>query len=491
MRYFSTRNSKTANLASEAILQGIAEDGGLFVDPQIRTRKVDLKSLLPCNYEQLANAILPIFLPDYSASDIEACVKHAYGSSFEHPDITPIVKVGTDYVLELFHGPTAAFKDVALSILPHFLTTAKEHLKDEREVIILTATSGDTGKAALAGFQDIPNTKIIVFYPKYGVSTIQEWQMITSKGNNVIVVGIEGDFDDAQRGVKEIFAKQLSNQKVQLSSANSINIGRLIPQVIYYFHSYLTLCRNHEITMHDLVNFAVPTGNFGNILAAYYAKLLGLPIHKLICASNQNHVLYDFIKTGQYNRNHSLHKTISPSMDILVSSNLERFLFELSDHDYSYISQLMNQLQSTGQYQVTDHLHNKIQDVLYPFYSNDEATKTAIRECFLSHQYLMDPHTAIAYQAAKDYQLQAESKIPTVIVSTASPFKFASDVYKALFGEGEHNDPFELMELLAFKTNTKIPASLAHLKDNQILHRDVIPADQMEIFVRTLLEERR
>lgn len=489
MRYFSTRNKQKEYTASEAILQGIAEDGGLFVDPSIRSKQIPLESLLTCSYQELANAIFPLFLSDFSSAAISACVQLAYIDTFEDAAIAPIKKVGTDYVLELYHGPTAAFKDMALAILPHLLTKAKENLQDKREVVILTATSGDTGKAALAGFQDIPNTKIIVFYPKHGVSAIQEWQMITSEGSNVIVCGIEGDFDDAQRGVKEIFAKQLSNDHVQLSSANSINIGRLIPQVVYYFHAYLELCRKKEIALHDPVNFAVPTGNFGNILAAYYAKLLGLPIHKLICASNQNNVLYDFIQTGHYNRNQPLHQTISPSMDILVSSNLERFLYEITNQDHQYIKELMEELQVTGQYQIHETLQRHMQEVLYPSFCNDETTRKTIQECFSEHAYLLDPHTAIAYHAAKQYQKEYGHASPTIIVSTASPFKFAQDVYEALFESSDSLDSFAIMEQLARDTNTVIPRSLSHLKDRQVRHQDVIPASQMEAYVRAILNK--
>ena len=400
--YKSTRNAEHTATASEAILKGLAEDGGLFVPVQIPKLDVTMEELKTMSYQETAYAVMKQFLTDFTEEELKGCIARAYDSKFDTEVIAPLVKVGDTYHLELFHGATIAFKDMALSILPHLLTTAAKKNQVKNEIVILTATSGDTGKAALAGFADVPGTKIIVFYPKNGVSRVQELQMVTQKGENTSVVAIHGNFDNAQSGVKALFEdkeleKELSEAGYQFSSANSINIGRLVPQIVYYVYAYAKLLENEEIADGEELNVTVPTGNFGNILAAYYAKQMGVPIGKLICASNENKVLFDFFQTGTYDRNRKFVLTSSPSMDILISSNLERLIYTISGQDAKKDSELMEQLKENGKYEITAEMKEKLKDFAGG-YATEEETKAAIHEVYKKTGYVMDTHTAVASQ---------------------------------------------------------------------------------------------
>ena len=491
--YESTRNFELKAAASEAVLKGIAEDGGLFVMRNLGERKVNIHSLVGKNYMEIAEVILGILLDDFPKDILKECIKKSYTDKFSTEEITPLVRVGQNYVTELFHGPTSAFKDVALSILPHLMTAAYEMNGINSEIIILTATSGDTGKAALEGFKDVKGTRIIVFYPEGGVSQIQETQMVTQEGNNTFVCAIEGNFDDAQTGVKKIFAnenfiKEMAAKNKILSSANSINIGRLVPQVVYYFVPYMKLVEQGIIEMGDKVNFAVPTGNFGNILAGYYAKILGLPVNKLICASNENNVLYDFIRRGVYDKNRDFHKTISPSMDILVSSNLERLLYYLSGKDNQIVKDYMEKLNASGIYEITDEMAEKLREDFYGGCVFKEDAQKTIKETFNKYGYLLDTHTAVAYKALEDYKTDTEDDTVSVVLATASPFKFAKSVYSSLFGEID-DDEFVLMEELSDKTKIKIPENLRVLQYKKLRHFEVRSVDEMEDFVISALNE--
>ncbi|NLJ57766.1 MAG: threonine synthase [Tissierellia bacterium] len=485
--YESTRNSKITATASEAVLKGIADDGGLYVLRNLEEKKVQINELQGKSYKEIAEIILKIMLNDFPQDKIKACVKNAYRDKFSKEEITPVVKVGDSYVLELFHGPTSAFKDVALSILPHLMTTAYQMNNMEGEVIILTATSGDTGKAALEGFKDVEGTKILVFYPEGGVSQVQKTQMVTQEGNNTFVCAIKGNFDDAQTGVKEIFSNEKLNKELKaknrvLSSANSINVGRLVPQIVYYFYSYMKLVEKAAINIGDKVNFAVPTGNFGNILAGYYAKVLGLPVNKLICASNENNVLYDFINTGVYNRNREFHKTISPSMDILVSSNLERLLYYLSGKNNSMVRDFMESLKSTGRYTITDEMLKELKEDFYGGFVEKEYAEKTIKETFEKYGYLLDTHTAVAYKTMEDYRKETGDGTANIVLSTASPYKFSKSVYESLYGSA-NEDEFELMENLSQKTKVKVPANLNNLKNKEVKHSQVCNVNKMEEYV--------
>lgn len=487
MRYISTRNKETSIRSSQAIIQGISKDGGLFVPDEIP--EVSLEELKGLDYKELAFKILKVFLTDFEDADLKECIENAYDDKFDTDIIAPLVKVGDDYCLELYHGPTLAFKDMALSILPYLLKKSLKINNIEEEVVILTATSGDTGKAALEGFANVDGIKILVFFPEDGVSKIQKLQMKTQEGANTFVVGINGNFDDAQSGVKEIFndkdfVEELKKNNYILSSANSINIGRLIPQVVYYFYSYLTLVDNDEIKMGNKINFAVPTGNFGNILAAYYAKNMGLPINKLICASNENKVLTDFFNTGIYDKRRELVLTTSPSMDILISSNLERLLHHLDKDGEGVTPSAMEQLSKNGYYEVEK---ERLDEFYGAFAAEDEVAET-INKVYEEYNYLFDTHTAVAYRVNKDYQKKTKDNTKTVIVSTASPYKFASTVAQSIGIDVEKIDEFEIIDGISEKTGLGIPESLNDLKTKEIIHNNTCNKEEMKEVIEGFLK---
>lgn len=486
--YESTRNSNIKSTASEAVLKGIADDGGLYIMRELEGKKVDIEKLQGKSYKEMAEIVLELMLDDFSKEKIKDCVEKAYTNKFSAKEITPVVKVGQCFITELFYGPTSAFKDVALSILPHLMTTSYEMNDMKGEVIILTATSGDTGKAALEGFKDVKGTKIIVFYPDGGVSQVQKSQMVTQDGLNTYVCAIRGNFDDAQTGVKKIFTNKglindLAKENKVFSSANSINIGRLIPQLVYYFYSYISLVENGTIKLNDKINFSVPTGNFGNILAGYYAKMLGLPINKLICASNENNVLYDFIKTGIYDRNRTFYKTISPSMDILVSSNLERLLYFLSGRNNEFVKECMDNLNTEGKYEINMEMKQILDSQFYAECIYKEDTQKTIRETYEKHGYLLDTHTAVAFKALENYKNETGDNSVSVVLSTASPFKFSKSVYDSLFGTSE-SDEFKIMHELSEKTGVKIPENLKGLENKQVRHEKICEINEMEEYLR-------
>ncbi len=478
MRYHSTRNDQNFVDSAEAVLEGLAPDGGLYMPQQIPA--LDWKQLLKGSSQEISCAILSALLPDIP--NMPRLVANAYTGKFETEDLTPSVSVGDSTVLELFRGPTSAFKDVALSMLPQLLTAAKREKGVAEDIMILTATSGDTGKAALVGFRDVPGVRICVFYPYGGVSQVQRAQMVTQEGNNVAVCAVRGNFDDAQTGVKQIFtAFQGKKLPFRLSSANSINIGRLAPQVMYYFRAYKDLLAAGKIKLGDKVNFSVPTGNFGDILAGYLAKKMGLPVGTLICASNANNVLTDFIRTGTYDRRRPLLKTTSPSMDILVSSNLERLLYLLSG-DTKLVASLMKQLKEEGAYTVPDALKAAIQKEFWAAYCDDARAAEIIGRVYREQHYLCDPHTASGFAAAEDYRNETGDLTPMVILSTASPYKFPAAVLSAIGGD-TGGDEFEQMERLQQMTGVPIPAPLASLKGKKELHTDVIEKEAMSAYV--------
>ena len=478
MRYHSTRNDQNFVDSAEAVLEGLAPDGGLYMPQQIPA--LDWKQLLKGSSQEISCAILSALLPDIP--NMPRLVANAYTGKFETEDLTPSVSVGDSTVLELFRGPTSAFKDVALSMLPQLLTAAKREKGVAEDIMILTATSGDTGKAALVGFRDVPGVRICVFYPYGGVSQVQRAQMVTQEGNNVAVCAVRGNFDDAQTGVKQIFtAFQGKKLPFRLSSANSINIGRLAPQVMYYFRAYKDLLAAGKIKLGDKVNFSVPTGNFGDILAGYLAKKMGLPVGTLICASNANNVLTDFIRTGTYDRRRPLLKTTSPSMDILVSSNLERLLYLLSG-DTKLVASLMKQLKEEGAYTVPDALKAAIQKEFWAAYCDDARAAEIIGRVYREQHYLCDPHTASGFAAAEDYRNETGDHAPMVILSTASPYKFPAAVLSAIGGD-TGGDEFEQMERLQQMTGVPIPAPLASLKGKKELHTDVIEKEAMSTYV--------
>ncbi len=479
MLYHSTRNSSICVDSAQAVLEGLAPDGGLYMPEYLPD--FDWKKCLQGNSLDMAAQILSALLPDIP--DMGRLVRNAYVGKFETEDLTPLVGVGPFSVLELFRGPTSAFKDVALRMLPQLLTQAKEICGVKEDIMILTATSGDTGKAALAGFQDVPGVRITVFYPDGGVSKVQRAQMVTQEGENVTVSAVRGNFDDAQTGVKNIFAAcQGKELPFRLSSANSINIGRLAPQVMYYFKAYRDLLDDGTIRMGDEVNFSVPTGNFGDILAGYLAKQLGLPVGMLICASNANKVLTDFIRCGTYDRRRPLHKTDSPSMDILVSSNLERLLYLLSGCDTKLVARLMKELNTQGVYTVPEYLKTSIQRGFWADFAGDETTGETIRRVWEQHRYLMDTHTAIGWYAAESYVNQTGDKRPMVVLSTASPFKFPAAVLSAIGGDCS-GDEFDQLEQLSSLTGISAPESLATLRGKEERHTGVIEKEAMLDFV--------
>ena len=481
MNYQSTRNHRLQASSAAAVLEGIAADGGLYIRDDLSTMNFDWKGLLGENSLTMSARILSALLPDIP--DMETLVKQGYEGKFETDELTPLAQVGDRYVLELFRGPTSAFKDVALSLLPRLITSAKTVCGVDDEIVILTATSGDTGKAALEGFHDVPGTRIIVFYPHGGVSTVQQAQMATQEGSNVCVCAVRGNFDDAQTGVKNIFAacQDKDLHGVRLSSANSINIGRLAPQVMYYFRAYADLVKAGRIRVGDTVHYVVPTGNFGDILAGYFAKLMGLPVGKLVCASNANDVLTEFLSTGVYDKRRPFHKTTSPSMDILVSSNLERMLYLLSDGDDAYVAGLMRQLRDEGRYQVTDKMLARLHEIFSCACCDDAQAAEVMGRVWREHGYVCDPHTAVAWHAADAFMEQADGA-PVVVLSTASPYKFPAAVLSAL-GEEPGDDEFAMMDKLSALTGTPIPKNLATLREKQVRHKDVIDKDAMLDYV--------
>ncbi len=497
MQYQSTRDKSISVSAAEAIKTGLSAEGGLFVPDSFPSVTMEeIEALSAKSYNERAYFILSKFLTDFTEDELKKCIDSAYTKAkFETDSIAPVYKLNDNtYFLELWHGPTCAFKDMALQILPHLLTTSMKKTNEDKEIVILVATSGDTGKAALEGFKDVEGTRIIVFYPDNGVSEIQKLQMVTQEGNNVSVAAVKGNFDDAQNGVKKIFTDNayknlLERNQFKLSSANSINWGRLVPQIVYYFSAYAELIANNEINTGDKINVVVPTGNFGNILAAYYANKMGLPINKFICASNENNVLTDFIKTGIYNKNRDFHATISPSMDILISSNLERFLFDLTDRDDNEIRNLMAKLAKDGIYEVSDAVKEKMQSMFCAGCCDDPKTMETIKKCSEEYDYVIDTHTAVAKSVYDDYVKETGDTTKTIIASTASPFKFNQSVLIAL---EDHNavvgkDEFTLLNQLADKSGMKIPKSLYELKDKSVLFDFVCDKDEMQQFVSDFL----
>ncbi len=489
--YSSTRGDNGRMKASEAILRGLAPDGGLFVPDHIPQLEKSLREISELSYQDTAYEVMKLLLTDYTEEELKYCISHAYDSKFDTEEIAPLSEAGGAYFLELYHGATIAFKDMALSILPYLMTTAAKKNSIKNEIVILTATSGDTGKAALAGFADVPGTRIIVFYPKHGVSPIQERQMVTQKGDNTCVIGIEGNFDDAQTGVKKIFtdpelAKYMDSKGFQFSSANSINIGRLVPQIVYYVYAYGKLLKEGRISEGDAINVVVPTGNFGNILAAYYAGKMGVPIAKFICASNSNKVLFDFFKTGEYDRNREFVLTSSPSMDILISSNLERLIYHIAGNSAEADAAYMDKLSKEGRYEITDDMRAKLSDFYGGFATEEETFKT-IADLFKNSSYLIDTHTAVAAAVYDRYRQETGDKTPSVIASTASPYKFTRSVMDAL-GEGDESmDDFALADKLQEISKVEIPEAVTSIRNAEIRHTTVVAKNEMESAVRTFL----
>lgn len=491
MFYQSTRNKNLKVTSAMAIAQGISEDGGLFIPESIPEITLShIKSLSEMSYADRAVFVFSKFLTDFSEAEIRYCVEGAYNTrNFDSESIMELAHLFDGrYMLELWHGPTCAFKDMALQILPYLLTTSVKKLGIEKKVVILVATSGDTGKAALEGFKDVPGTEILVFYPALGVSTMQKLQMTTQEGDNVAVCAINGNFDDAQTGVKRIFtdpaiAERLGENGMMFSSANSINWGRLAPQIIYYVSSYAELVKNGDIALGDRINVCVPTGNFGNILAAYYAKRMGVPINKLICASNSNNVLTDFIRTGIYDRNRRFYTTISPSMDILISSNLERLLYILSDCDDKYIVSIYKDLAAKGRFEVSESIKSKLSQDFDCGFASDCETKAAIKSVYEKYSYTMDPHTAVAEKVYEDYVSRTGDTLKTVIASTASPYKFSTSVLDAVGKLPENADEFALTEVLEKVSGMPVPSSLASLKSKEIRFKETVDKEDMEASV--------
>jgi len=499
MLYISTRGGGEPVTSAQAIKAGIAPDGGLFVpDAPAGLAPDRIKALGPMDYCGRAAEILPLYLTDFSAAEISRCVGEAYSPrSFDHPEVAPLHDLdGETHIMELWHGPTSAFKDMALQIMPRFLPLAVDKTGEKSEIVILVATSGDTGKAALEGFRDVPGTRIMVFFPDQGVSEVQRLQMVTQEGKNVGVAAVRGNFDDAQNGVKSIFTnpgmqKELAEKGFKFSSANSINWGRLAPQIVYYFSAYADLIGKGALSPGDPVNFVVPTGNFGNILAGYYAREAGLPVRRLICAANRNNVLTDFIRTGVYDRRRHFHKTISPSMDILISSNLERLLFHLSGGNAGAVRAWMAELGEKGGYDVGQSLREKIKQLFWSDFADDAETMRTIRKTFEDHHYLVDTHTAVGISVYRRYRDQTGDTTPAVILSTASPYKFNSSVVRALLGDQAvaGKSEFDLLEILSRASGTGIPGNLRDLDKKPVLHGRVVEREEMPKAVRQFLEE--
>lgn len=479
---FSTRSSAAPVDAAQAILSGLAPDGGLYTPQSFP--QFDLTSLQNLSYQELAIKILTPFLTGYSDSEVRKCVESAYSDKFDTPEVTPVREIGAFPVLELFHGPTAAFKDVALSMLPHLMAAAKKIKDDHHRTLILTATSGDTGSAALYGFKNVEGIDIQVFYPESGISPIQRAQMTTMDGSNLGVAAVCGNFDSAQSQVKGIFSTFPESESVQLSSANSINFGRLAPQIVYYFSAYMDLVRNRSLKLGDKVNFCVPTGNFGDILAGYFAFRSGLPVARFICASNTNRVLTDFLESGTYNRLRDFVVTSSPSMDILISSNLERLLYLSNKCDCSVTASLMEELKTKGSYKISDASMEEIRSLFCGWCSTEEQTLSAISSVFEDHGYLLDPHTAVAWSASSRYQAETGDTTPTIILATASPFKFPRTVLKALGSDPIPQSPSEQMKLLENISGQKAPAFLSNCLNLPDRFSDVIKPEEMMAYVQ-------
>lgn len=489
--YNSTRSNGTPVKASEAILKGLSDDGGLFVPDRIPALDKSLKELSGLTYKEVAYEVMKLFLTDFTEEELKQCINNAYDSKFDTEVIAPLVEAEGAYYLELFHGATIAFKDMALSILPHLLITSAKKNQVKNEIVILTATSGDTGKAALAGFAGVKGTKIIVFYPKHGVSPIQEKQMVTQKGDNTCVIGITGNFDDAQTGVKKLFgdkelAAEMDKAGYQFSSANSINIGRLVPQIVYYVYAYAQLLKEGRIADGEAINVVVPTGNFGNILAAFYAKNMGLPIKKLICASNDNKVLYDFFETGVYDRNREFVLTTSPSMDILISSNLERLIYRIAGNDAEKNAALMVALSGQGKYEITAEMKEKLAD-FYGNYATEKETAATIKELYEETGYVIDTHTAVAATVYNKYKAQTKDEAKTVIASTASPFKFTRSVMEAIDEKYAAMDDFALVDELSKLANVKVPNAIEEIRTAPVLHDRVCDKEEMKAVVKEFL----
>lgn len=488
--YKSTRSNSDKVTASQAILKGLADDGGLFVPDSIPALEVPLEKLADMTYQETAYEVMKLFLSDFTEEELKHCINGAYDDKFDTKEIAPLVKKDGAYYLELFHGKTIAFKDMALSILPYLMTTAAKKNGVKNEIVILTATSGDTGKAALAGFADVPGTSIIVFYPKNGVSPIQEKQMLTQKGENTNVVGIIGNFDDAQTGVKEMFhskdlAERMNAKGYQFSSANSINIGRLVPQIVYYVYAYGQLLKQGEISCGEKMNVVVPTGNFGNILAAFYAKNMGLPIETLYCASNENKVLFDFFQSGTYDRKREFILTSSPSMDILISSNLERLIYRITGENAAQTKAFMDALSSNGEYTITKEMMEKL-SCFVGGYASEAETAANIKKVFDKAGYIMDTHTSVAscvyYDKAKDAGLK------TVIASTASPYKFTRSVMDAIDKEKyDSMTDFELVDELSKIANVKVPQAIEDIRSAEVLHKTECDVEDMPKTVKAFL----
>ena len=490
--YSSTRNKNEKVTASQAILKGLANDGGLFVPDSIPALDVSLDELAKMSYQETAYVVMKQFLTDFTEEELKTCIERAYDSKFDTEEIAPLVDAKGAYYLELFHGSTIAFKDMALSILPHLLITSARKNNVKNDIVILTATSGDTGKAALAGFADVEGTKIVVFYPKNGVSPIQEKQMVTQKGANTHVVGIHGNFDQAQTGVKEMFSnvalkEELDAAGYQFSSANSINIGRLVPQIVYYVYAYAKLYANGVIAKDEKVNVVVPTGNFGNILAAFYAKNMGLPIAKLICASNENKVLFDFFATGEYDKNREFILTNSPSMDILISSNLERLIYRIAGNDAEKNAELMKSLSVNGKYEITEEMKAYLAD-FYGNYTSEAETAAVIKALYEDTGYIIDTHTAVAVGVYDKYKAETgDVDTKTIIASTASPFKFTRSVMNAIDSKYDTWSDFELVDELSKLGNVAVPNAIEEIRSADVLHNTVCEVNEMETTVKAFL----
>ena len=490
--YSSTRGKESHVTASQAILKGLADDGGLFMPDKIPSLDRPLREFASMSYQETAYEVMKLFLTDFTEEELKSCISRAYDSKFDTEEIAPLVKADGAYYLELFHGSTIAFKDMALSILPHLMIVSAKKNHAENTIVILTATSGDTGKAAMAGFADVEGTRIIVFYPKDGVSRVQELQMLTQKGANTSVVGISGNFDDAQSGVKKIFgdkefAKELAGRGYQLSSANSINIGRLVPQVVYYVYAYAKLLENGEIENGEKINVTVPTGNFGNILAAYFAKQMGVPIDKLICASNDNKVLYDFFKTGVYDKNRPFILTSSPSMDILISSNLERLIYLSTGCDAEETKKRMEELSKDGKYSVTGEMRARMADFVGG-YADQAANAAEIKRLYDETGYMIDTHTGVASCVYHNYVKETGDTKKTVIASTASPYKFSRSVMEAIFGSEEGKGEFELIDEMEKASGVKIPQAIEEIRKAEIRHNRQCNPEEMEKTVSEILQ---
>lgn len=489
--YKSTRDSSKKVTASQAILQGLSDEGGLFFPERIPTFDKSLSELSKMDYREVAYEVMKLFLTDFTEEELKKCINNAYDSKFDCEEIVPLAEADGAYYIELFHGSTIAFKDMALSILPHLMTTAAKKNNVKNEIVILTATSGDTGKAALAGFDSVPGTRIVVFYPKGGVSFIQERQMVTQTGKNTCVVGINGNFDDAQTAVKKMFADEalkdeLASRGFQFSSANSINIGRLVPQIAYYVFSYAKLLAEGKISDGEKINVVVPTGNFGNILAAYIAMNMGLPINKLICASNENKVLYDFFKTGTYDKNRDFSLTNSPSMDILISSNLERLIYVIAGEDAKRNASFMKDLSATGKYTIDDAMKSKL-DCFYGGYATQEQTLERIAKLYDETGYVIDTHTGVASYVYEQYVKETNDKTKTVIASTASPFKFVGNVLKAI-GQDFDGDDFAKCDKLSEVSGVSVPRAVEEIRNAKVLHDKVVDIDNMQDAVKAFLK---